>query len=247
MHVTSKKGSDTFADLHNSVMSPARFHSIQMHCGNASATSQGCNTPSKGQNPCIRVCGTRWSWELWEKHLNNWGKRIRFAVCRQRAGEQQRTAWYMLPSHGWEHTVQAPINAEFGLNEQKDNWQTICFNTSEVKVSNNYLMLWRKSNNAVGLMLPIQARSWAWILLVCLHQTLDGSPTPWGGTPQISPCALDTASPAWQFRLALLFQGVLQELGWNSFHSRKHRREQILTITNLLLIRTELKPLESQS
>lgn len=186
---------------------------VQVHpnafCDNASAASQGCNTPSKGQNPCIRVCGTWWSWELWEKHLNNWGKRIRFPVCRQRAGEQQRTAWYVLPSHGWEHTVQAPINAEFSLNEQKDNWQTICFNTSEVKVSNNYLMLWRKSNSAVGLMLSIHIRSWAWILLVCLHQTLDGSPTPWGGTPQISPCALDTAPPAWQFRLALLFQGVL--------------------------------------
>lgn len=39
----------------------------------------------------------------------------------------------------------APIKTEFGLNEQKDNLQTICFNPNEVKVSNNYLMLWRKA------------------------------------------------------------------------------------------------------
>lgn len=29
MHVRSKKGSNNFADLHNSVLSPARFNSIQ--------------------------------------------------------------------------------------------------------------------------------------------------------------------------------------------------------------------------
>lgn len=30
VHVRSKKGSNNFADLHNSVLSPARFNSIQM-------------------------------------------------------------------------------------------------------------------------------------------------------------------------------------------------------------------------
>lgn len=72
---------------------------------------------------------------------------MKHQVCRaaRGPGKQWITACYMLPSHGEEHIVQVPRKAEFGLNEQKDNLQTICLNPSEVEVINNYLVLWRKA------------------------------------------------------------------------------------------------------
>lgn len=133
-------------------------------------------------------------------------------------GSSRKKACYMLPSHGEEHTVQAPKKAEFGQIEQKDNLQkdnlpTICFNPSEVKMSNNYLMFWRKSNNAVGLMLPIHPlqghgqKCWAWILLVCLHQNLAGSPTPSGGSsPDFT---VLWTQLTWHDNATVPFQGVL--------------------------------------
>lgn len=47
-------------------------------------------------------------------------------------GEQWRIACYTLPSNGKEHTVQGAIKefADFFLNKQKDNLQTIRFNPS---------------------------------------------------------------------------------------------------------------------
>lgn len=72
---------------------------------------------------------------------------MKHQICRaaRGPGKQWITACYMLPSHGEERIVQVPRKAEFGLNEQKDNLQTICLNPSEAEVINNYLVLWRKA------------------------------------------------------------------------------------------------------
>lgn len=75
-------------------------------------------------------------------------------------GEQQRTAYYTLPSNGKEHIVQVAIKefADFFLMNRK-KLQTICFNPTAESRWAIIRTAFGKSNNPVGLNLSNQTRS----------------------------------------------------------------------------------------
>lgn len=147
MCMWDQKKAATLADLHNSELCKVQLHP-NAFCDNGFITLQGLNTPSERQNPCISICGIRWSWELWKKHLNSCGKGNEASglpcVARGLGGSREQLIT-CCPLMAKNTQCKASIKAEFGLNEQNENLQTICFNPSEAKVSNNYSMLWRKA------------------------------------------------------------------------------------------------------
>lgn len=108
-----RKGSNASLDLRNSVPSPARFNSIQMHPVNMYLQHDRTGMhPQRGQQPCgrMRACGTELGTvEKAPEQRREKNEASGLLSIATGLGEQQRTACDTLPSNGKEHIVQVAI------------------------------------------------------------------------------------------------------------------------------------------